>query len=90
MLKDGGYTIVFLSLKSSLNKIQLDLILLKGDAISLIAKLCEEYKITTVYWTACYEPLARKRDEVLLTVLTSQGIEVIVSHNSVLMPPFSY
>ena len=47
----------------------------KGNPIELIPKLCEKYKIESVYTNEDYEPYARKRDLEVSEKLSDNGVK---------------
>jgi deoxyribodipyrimidine photo-lyase len=75
--KDRRVEFIYQSLqniKSELNKLGSDLLVLKGKPIEVWQKLTNEYPIENLYKNTDYEPYAQERDLEIETFLASKGI----------------
>lgn len=59
----------------------------KGNPIELIPKLCEKYKIESVYTNEDYEPYARKRDLEVSEKLSDNGVKFKSFKDQVIFAP---
>ncbi|MGV3740207.1 MAG: cryptochrome/photolyase family protein [Gammaproteobacteria bacterium] len=78
-----------ISLKKSLDKKGLCLVLRQGNPIAIIEDLVQRLSIRAVYWNRCYEPAAISRDKKIKASLLAQGIEVHSSNGSLLHEPWT-
>ena len=78
-----------ISLKKSLDKKGLCLVLRQGNPIEIIVDLIQRLSIQAVYWNRCYEPAAISRDKKIKALLLAQGIEVCSSNGSLLHEPWT-
>lgn len=78
-----------ISLKKSLDKKGLCLVLRQGNPIEIIVDLIQRLSIQAVYWNRCYEPVAISRDKKIKALLLAQGIEVCSSNGSLLHEPWT-
>ena len=78
-----------ISLKKSLDKKGLCLVLRQGNPMEIIVDLIQRLSIQAVYWNRCYEPVAISRDKKIKALLLAQGIEVCSSNGSLLHEPWT-
>ena len=78
----------------NLQKMQLEfykygssMLVAKGNPIELIPKLCEKYKIESVYTNEDYEPYARKRDLEVSEKLSDNGVKFKSFKDQVIFAP---
>lgn len=76
------------SLAASLKKRNLNLILRRGPALSILKQLMVETQGSALYWNRCYEPYAIRRDQEIKKYFTQQGIEVESFSGSLLFEPW--
>ncbi|MEK9886210.1 MAG: deoxyribodipyrimidine photo-lyase, partial [Pelagibacteraceae bacterium] len=74
--------------KSYKDELQIQLIIQKGDAGSILAKLIKKYKITQVVWNRLYSPNSIERDSNLKKSFKDQGIEVETFNGHLLNEPW--
>lgn len=67
---------------------KIQLIIQKGDAESILAKLIKKYKITQVVWNRLYSPNSIERDSNLKKSFKDQGIEVETFNSHLLNEPW--
>ena len=60
-----------------------------GDAASIIADLCQRFKVDAVYWNRCYEPRHISQSKYIKQQLSSQGIKAGSINGSLLNEPWS-
>ncbi|MFB1002435.1 MAG: deoxyribodipyrimidine photo-lyase [Pseudomonadales bacterium] len=77
------------SLKKLNESLNGKLLLLCGDAETLIADLVEASNATAVHWNRCYEPWRIQRDRKIKAALTEKGIKVESTNGSLLWEPWS-
>lgn len=77
------------SLQNELQKMGLDLFLKKGDALSVLSEIIQNYSIDRIYWNRCYEPAAIQRDIRIKLTLQKEGIHVQSSNGSLLNEPWT-
>lgn len=65
------------------------LVLRRGDCLGEIRTLLKETGAASIYWSRCYEPVLRHRDETLARALRAQGVSVRTFNASVLFEPWS-
>ena len=63
------------------------LLLLQGDAKSILPQLARKLGASRIYWNRCYEPWRIKRDTSLKSVLRDDGISVRSFNGSLLFEP---
>ncbi|MDT8429394.1 MAG: deoxyribodipyrimidine photo-lyase [Pseudomonadales bacterium] len=73
------------ALNRSLND---QLLVLQGDALTLLPELAATLKAKAVYWNRCYEPWRIQRDRLLKERLTQQGVACHSSNASLLWEPW--
>ena len=78
----------------NLQKMQLEfykygssMLVAKGNPVELIPKLCEKYKIESVYTNEDYEPYARKRDLEVSEKLSDNGVKFKSFKDQVIFAP---
>lgn len=76
------------ALKKKLNEVQLDLYLRQANPLTLLKELIKEYKVDTVYWNRCYEPMHIERDKAIKATLREQGVRVVTCNGSLLQEPW--
>jgi len=64
------------------------LLVLRGDCRSKLARLCERLPVRQVCWNRCYEPWHRRQDERVAKELGDAGIETCIADGSLLLPPW--
>ena len=74
--------------KSYKDELQIQLIIRKGDAGSILTKLIKKYKITQVVWNRLYSPISIERDSNLKKSFKDQGIEVETFNGHLLNEPW--
>ena len=74
--------------KSYKDELKIQLIIQKGDAESILAKLIKKYKITQVVWNRLYSPNSIERDSNLKKSFKDQGIEVETFNSHLLNEPW--
>ena len=62
--------------------------LYKGNPLTIIKSLCQQFNIDNVYWNRCYEPWRIRRDKHIKTQLLSSGIHVHSYNASLLWEPW--
>ena len=75
--KDARVEFIYQSLqniKTELNKINSDLLVLHGKPMEVWKKLVEDYSIDTVFTNIDYEPYAKERDSAVEVMLNNKGI----------------
>jgi deoxyribodipyrimidine photo-lyase len=77
-----------LSLQKSLQQVHLDLYLRAADPLELLKELIQQHAVEAVYWSRCYEPAHRDRDQVIKAELKAQGVEVISCNSALLHEPW--
>ena len=77
------------ALQASLAEKGVDLLLIKGNAKTLIPKLITQYKADGVYWNRCYEPASITRDKALKAELQAEGFLVKTFNASLLNEPWT-
>ena len=60
-----------------------------GDAATIIADLCQRFKVEAVYWNRCYEPSHIAQSKYIKQQLSSQGIKAHSINGSLLNEPWS-
>lgn len=60
----------------------------QGRASKIVAKLCETFTVSHIYWNRCYEPWRIKRDTKLKKILQTKNIEVQSFNASLLWEPW--
>lgn len=63
------------------------LLLLNGDATSLLPQLAKSLGVKQVYWNRCYEPWRQTRDKTITTQLNKTGVDTYVTNGSLLWEP---
>ena len=63
------------------------LVLLRGDAKSVVPQLARDIGARRIYWNRCYEPWRTKRDSSLKSLLRSEDISVRSFNGSLLLEP---
>ena len=76
------------SLESFNKSLNGNLILLNGQAQTIITDLVNKTGAAGVYWNRCYEPWRIKRDEAIKKSLTDDGINVQTFNGSLLWEPW--
>lgn len=76
------------SLKNSLQQVNLDLNFREGDPLTILEKVITENQVSSVYWNRSYEPMHSARDQIIKTELKSLGIDVISCNGSLLNEPW--
>ena len=59
----------------------------KGNAEKVLTTLVKKYDVTHLFFNACYEPGRREQDAHIVRELEKLGVEVAVSHGSLLWAP---
>ena len=77
------------SLKKLNQSLDGKLLLLCGDAETLIPRLVADSGATAVHWNRCYEPWRISRDQKIKTALTASGIYVESTNGSLLWEPWT-
>jgi deoxyribodipyrimidine photo-lyase len=75
--KDARVEFIYQSLqniKSELNEINSDVLVLHGKPKEVWANLCKDYSIDTVFTNIDYEPYAKERDQDIESLLNANGI----------------
>ncbi|MCY7295750.1 cryptochrome/photolyase family protein [Alteromonas sp. a30] len=75
------------SLTALNDKLQGNLLVLSGDASTIIPELCHDHACTSVVWNRCYEPWRIKRDTNIKASLKSHNIAVKSFNGSLLWEP---
>ncbi|MGI9222394.1 MAG: cryptochrome/photolyase family protein [Woeseiaceae bacterium] len=65
------------------------LLLLRGDAKSILPALAREVGAATVYWNRCYEPWRIERDTAIRSMLSDEEISVRSFNGSLLFEPMN-
>lgn len=65
------------------------LLLLRGEAETLIPRLAEQTGAKGVYWNRRYEPWARQRDAAIKTALKDKGVDARSFNGSLLVEPWT-
>ena len=78
-----------IALNQALEKLGLNLILRRGDALEQLQKLITEYNVTAIYWNRCYELQLIARDTTIKDALKKQGISVLSSNGFLLNEPWT-
>ncbi|MCA0450578.1 MAG: DNA photolyase family protein [Proteobacteria bacterium] len=77
------------SLARDLEKRGAKLILRRGKAGDVLAKLIAETKASGVYWNRCYEPFAVNRDKALKAALEAKGLAARSFNASLIFEPLT-
>ena len=64
-----------IAIQKQLNKYNSTLLVLYGNPIECFKKICDEYKIATVYTNHDYEPYAKQRDQQVANFLKNRNID---------------
>lgn len=65
-----------------------NLCLYSGDPSTLLPQLCQQHRITKVFWNRCYEGWRIARDKKIKQELLELGVEVISHNGSLLWEPW--
>ena len=76
------------SLDDGLTQIGLSLCRRQGNALDILKQLVKDYKIDTIYWNRCYEPVAIERDTLIKKFFQTCGVKVLSSNGSLLNEPW--
>ena len=60
----------------------------RGDAKTILEQLCEEHKVTAVFWNRSYEPWRIARDSNIKESLTKKGVSVKSCNAALLWEPW--
>jgi deoxyribodipyrimidine photo-lyase len=71
-------------IKTQLNKLGSDLLVLAGEPVSVFQKLIKTYSIEKVYTNRDYEPYARERDKKVSDILVEHGVELLTFKDQVI------
>lgn len=71
-------------LKSELNRLGSDLVILSGEPLSIFKTLIKQYSVEKVYANRDYEPYARTRDKKISDFLGDQGIGFLTFKDQVI------
>lgn len=77
------------SLEALGNRLDQALVVFRGDAATIIPRLADETAAQAVFWSRCYEPWRRSRDETIRSRLVAQGRKVRSYNGSVLFEPMN-
>lgn len=75
-------------LQQSLQKRQADLLILRGQSLDLLVKLCQKLNVSHVFWNRCYEPDSIKRDQAIKKRLRQDQLEVQSFNSNLLIEPW--
>ena len=64
------------------------LLLLSGDPLEIIPRLCQEHAVEAVYWNRSYEPWQIKRDKKLKQILLQSDIKCQSENSALLWEPW--
>lgn len=76
-----------LSLQDELKRLKLELLVLKGDSLTILKGLIHKTGAEAVAWNRCYEPSLIKRDSALIKKLGKEKIAVSIFNGSLLHSP---
>lgn len=76
------------SLKQSLRERGSDLLILRGDAEQVVDELVQQFDISGVYWSRCYEPDAIRRDKRIKLSLVDRDVACHSFNGSLLVEPW--
>ncbi len=77
------------SLRSSYRAHGSDLIIKRGDPVTVLPEVVEQYSVDHVSWNIDYSPIARNRDTGIKEQLQDHGITTTAVHDAVSQPPGS-
>lgn len=77
------------ALKKSLDALNLQLVLRKGNPLDIILDLISELPIDSLYWNRRYEPLSIERDTKIKATLQNRGMNVQSFNGSVFHEPWT-
>lgn len=78
-----------LALEKELKKLNLNLCLQQGQALSVLKELIKMHGVDAIYWNRCYEPDAIQRDKVIKQELKTQALDVNSFNGSLLNEPWT-
>ena len=77
------------SLSSLQERLNNQMLLHRGDPLTIIPALCRQHGIRAVYWNRCYEPWQIDRDKQLKVALTEMGVTVHSENGALLWEPWT-
>ena len=75
------------SLQSLNQSLQGNMSLYKGNLLTILQSLVEQFDIDTVTWNACYDPWRQEQDKIIQEALEGRGVTVHVPEGSTLWDP---
>lgn len=76
------------ALQDQFHQLKSNLILKRGNPYKILSELCKDYKVSTIYWNRCYEPLAIERDMKIKKEFMAQGIKIKSYQGNLLHEPW--